>query len=233
MKTEQDAAHLAELMVETGTRMGKKMVALITDMDQPLGNKIGNSLEVEECVAILRGEGPQDLRELCLELAAWMFLLGAATTDLEAAKALSAKIIDSGAALERFRQMVQLQGGDQRVIDRPERLPQARQTLIVTAGRTGFVAGIHCEQMGKACVILGGGREKKEDVVDPAVGIELHKKVGDPVSPGEPICTIHYNSEARASQAKLLIENSYLIAEAQPAARRPLIHRVIQPGAAS
>ena len=103
MKTEADAAHLAELMVETGTRMGKKMVALITDMDQPLGNKIGNALEVEECIAIMRGEGPQDLRELCIELAAWMFLLGGKTADIDEARTLSARIIDSGAALERFR----------------------------------------------------------------------------------------------------------------------------------
>ena len=138
MKTEADAAHLAELMVETGARMGKKMVALITDMDQPLGNKIGNSLEVEECIAILRGEGPQDLRELCIELAAWMFLLAGTTTEIDQAKALSAKIIDSGAALERFRQLVQLQGGDQTVIDHPSAVPQARQTLSVITSQTGL-----------------------------------------------------------------------------------------------
>ncbi|HVO63096.1 MAG TPA: thymidine phosphorylase [Terriglobales bacterium] len=233
MKTEQDAAHLAELMVETGTRMGKKMVALITDMDQPLGNKIGNALEVEECIAILRGEGPQDLRQLCIELAAWMFQLGGAATEIDEAKALSAKIIDSGAALQRFRQMVQLHGGDPSVIDHPSALPQARQRLAVTANRTGFIASIQCEQMGKACVVLGGGREKKEDSVDPAVGIELHKKVGDPVFAGEPICTIHYNSETRASQAKLLIENSYHITDQPPSTRRPLIHKIIQPGAAN
>jgi pyrimidine-nucleoside phosphorylase len=230
MKTEQDAMHLAELMVETGTRMGKKMVALITDMDQPLGNKIGNSLEVEECIAILRGEGPQDLRDLCLELAAWMFLLGGKSHDIEEARTLSAQIIDSGAALERFRQMVQLQGGDPTVIDRPSALPQAKQTLVVAATKTGFVAGIQCEQMGKACVVLGGGREKKEDTVDPAVGIDLHKKVGDAVSFGEPVCTVHYNSEARAAQAKVLIENSYHITDQPSSSRRPLIHRVIQPG---
>ena len=233
MKTEEDAVHLAELMVETGTRMGKNMVALITDMDQPLGNKIGNALEVEECIAIMRGEGPQDLRELCIELAAWMFLLGGKTADIDEARTLAARIIDSGAALERFRQMVQLHGGDEAVVDHPSSLPQAQQTLTVATAKAGFVASIQCEQMGKACVVLGGGREKKEDSVDPAVGMELHKKVGDPVFPGEPICTIHYNSEARASQAKLLIENSYLIAGSPPATRRPLIHRVIQSGAAT
>jgi pyrimidine-nucleoside phosphorylase len=228
MKTEADAEHLAELMVETGTRMGKKMLALITDMDQPLGNKIGNSLEVEECIAILRGEGPQDLRELCIELAACMFLLGGRVNDIDEAKRLSSKIIDSGAALERFRQMVRLHGGDEKVIDKPSTLPHAANQLSITASRNGFVASIQCEQMGKACVVLGGGREKKEDSVDPAVGIELHKKVGDAVSAGEPICTIHYNSEARASQAKLLIENSYQISDRPPSTRRPLVHKVIQ-----
>jgi pyrimidine-nucleoside phosphorylase len=233
MKTEAEAVHLAELMVETGARMGKKMVALITDMDQPLGNKIGNSLEVEECIAILRGEGPQDLRELCIELAAWMFLLGDKTADIEEARTLSARIIDSGAALERFRQMVQLQGGDPTVVDKPSALPQARPTLMVTANKAGFIASIQCEQIGKACVVLGGGREKKEDCVDPAVGIELHKKVGDAVSPGDAMCSIHYNSEARASQAKLLIENSYQITEQPPSLRRPLIHKIIRPGAAN
>jgi len=231
MKTEADAVHLAELMVETGTRMGKKMLALITDMDQPLGNKIGNSLEVEECIAILRGEGPQDLRDLCIELAASMFLLGGTVNDIDEAKRLSAKIIDSGAALERFRQMVRLHGGDEKVIDKPSTLPHATDQLAITASRNGFVVSIQCEQMGKACVVLGGGREKKEDSVDPAVGIELHKKVSDEVSAGEPICTIHYNSEARASQAKLLIENSYQIADRPPSTRRPLVHKVIQPGA--
>jgi thymidine phosphorylase len=129
--------------------------------------------------------------------------------------------------------MVELHGADQTVVDRPSALPQAQQKLVVTAGQPGFIASIQCEQMGKACVVLGGGREKKEDSVDPAVGMELHKKVDDAVSPGEPICTIHYNSEARASQAKLLIENSYRITEQPPSTQRPLIHRVIQPGAAN
>jgi pyrimidine-nucleoside phosphorylase len=230
MKTEQDATHLAELMVETGTRMGKKMAALITDMDQPLGKMVGNSLEVEECISILRGEGPQDLRELCLELAAWMFVLGSAVRDIDGGKELAAKLIDTGAALERFRMMVRLQGGDETVIENAKSLPQARQKIAVGSSQKGFVESIQCEQMGKACVILGGGREKKEDLVDPAVGIELHKKVGDAVLAGEPICTIHYNSESRAAQAKLLIENSYHIAAASPSAPRPLIRKIIQPG---
>jgi len=231
MKTEQEAVYLAELMVETGTRLGKKMVALITDMDQPLGNLVGNSLEVQECISVLRGSGPEDLRELSIELGAWMFVLGGAVNDIEPGKKLAVKLIESGSALERFRLMVRLQGGDEKVIDDPKVLPRAREKLSITSTRTGFIARIQCEQIGKACVILGGGREKKEDSVDPAVGIELHKKVGDSVLAGEPICTLYYNSELRAAQAKLLIEHSYHIAETAPPLRRPLIHKIIQPEA--
>lgn len=230
MKTEEAAAQLAQLMVETGARMGKKMVALITDMDQPLGNMVGNSLEVEECIAVLRGEGPKDLRALCLELAAWMLVLGSAVRDIESGKQLAARLIDNGAALERFRLMVRLQGGDEKVIDSAKNMPQAQQKVTITSRQPGFVESIQCEQAGKACVVLGGGREKKEDSVDPAVGFELHKKVGDAVSAGEPICTIYYNSDSRLAQAKLLLEDSYHIADAPPRTQRPLIHRIIQSG---
>ena len=228
MKTEQEARHLAELMVETGARMGKQVVALITDMDQPLGNAVGNAIEVEECVAVLRGTGPADLRELCLELAAWMFVLGGRVHDVHAGKELTAKLIDTGEALRTFRKMVELQGGDAAVLDEPK-LPRALHQVQVLAPNAGYVAAIQCEQIGKASVVLGGGREKKEDSVDPAVGIELHKKVGDKVSPGEPLCTVYYNSEARATQAKRLIEASYQVDTAPPLTRRPLIHSVIQP----
>src|SRR5262249_17651607 len=131
MKKEEEAAFLAELMVETGERMGKKVVALITDMDQPLGDMIGNSLEVVESVEILRGEGPPDLRELCLELAGWMLYLGGATPSVADGKAESAALIASGRALEKFRKMIELQGGDARVIDDAKRLPQAQRSMEV------------------------------------------------------------------------------------------------------
>jgi pyrimidine-nucleoside phosphorylase len=228
MKKQEDAIFLAELMVETGERMGKKVVALITDMDQPLGRMVGNSLEVAECIAILRGEGPDDLRELCLELAAWMFYLGGSAGNLPEAKLKAETLLTSGHALETFRKMVALQGGDASVIDDPQRLPQAKHSLDVTSPRAGYVTAIQCESIGTACVILGGGREKKEDSVDPSVGISLHKKVGDKVTAGEPLCTIHYNSEALAIRAKNLIEESYRIATAPPAQKRPLVHRIIQ-----
>jgi pyrimidine-nucleoside phosphorylase len=230
MKKEADAVFLAELMVETGQRMGKKMVALITDMDQPLGRYVGNSLEVVEVLEVLRGQGPDDLRELCLELAGWMLHLGGVATSVAQGKDTAEQLIKSGKALERFRQMVELQGGDARVIDDPRDLPRAEQTLDVRAQSSGYVTAIECEALGTACVVLGGGREKKEDSVDPAVGMILHKKVGDRVTAGESLCVVHYNSESRAQRARSLLEKSYRIADAPPAQARPLVHRVIRSG---
>jgi pyrimidine-nucleoside phosphorylase len=228
MKSEKDAVFLAELMVETGERMGKKVVALITDMDQPLGMMIGNALEVIEVVEILRGGGPEDLRELCLELAGWMLYLGGVTKTIAGGKQHSAELISSGKAMEKFRQMVTLQGGDARVIDDPKRLPQAQHTMQVVSEKAGYVVSMQCEQIGTACVILGGGRERKEDSVDPAVGIVLHKKVGDRIAAGESLATIHYNAEIRASRARQLITESCEIADVAPTSKRPLIHRAIQ-----
>ena len=227
MKSEKDAEFLAELMVETGERMGKHVIALITDMDQPLGNMIGNALEVVEVVDILRGAGPEDLRELCLHLAGWMLYLGGASKSVAEGKQISAQLISSGKALERFRKMVELQGGDIRSIDDPKKLAQARYTTTVLSASEGYIASMQCEQIGTACVILGGGRERKEDSVDPAVGIVLHKKVGDRIAAGEPIATVHYNEESRADRAKQLIAQSCEVAETPASHRRPLIHRVI------
>jgi pyrimidine-nucleoside phosphorylase len=228
MKKEEDAVFLAELMVETGERMGKQVVALITDMDQPLGNMIGNSLEVVEAIDILRGKGPGDLRQICLELAAWMLHLGGVAKTIAEGKTLSQKLIDSGRALDKFRQMVELQGGDPSVIEDPGRLPQAQRMVTVASKKSGYLVSLQSELIGTACVILGGGRERKEDSVDPAVGIVLHKKVDDAVATGEPLATIYYNSEARAQNAMRLLEQSYQIADSAPREKRPLIHRVIE-----
>ncbi len=227
MKKQEDAAFLAELMVETGERMGKKMAALLTDMDQPLGNYVGNSLEVVEVLEVLRGQGPGDLIELCLELAAWMLFLGDRVKTVAEGKQLSKQLIDSGKALEKFRQMVGLQGGDARIVDNPQQLPHAKHKTDVVSPKSGYVTAMQCEQAGTACVILGGGRERKEDSVDPSVGFVLHKKVGDPVRAGEALCSIHYNSEDRAVRAKRLLEDSYQITDTAPAHPRPLVHRVI------
>jgi pyrimidine-nucleoside phosphorylase/thymidine phosphorylase len=227
MKSEEDAAFLAELMVETGERMGKQVVALITDMDQPLGCMIGNALEVVEVVDVLRGEGPEDLRQLCLELAGWMLHLGGVCATVAEGKMRSEKLISSGKALEKFRKMVELQGGDPRVIDDPKKLPQAQHTMKISSPRGGYLASLQCEQIGTACVVLGGGRERKEDSVDPTVGIVLHQKVGDAISAGEPLATIYYNAETRAARARQLLVESYRIDDSPAHEKRPLIHRMI------
>jgi len=227
MKTEEDSVFLAELMVETGERMGKKMVALITDMDQPLGFKIGNALEVEECVDVMKDGGPADLRALCIELAAWMLYLAKRVSNVNEGRELAAEHIRNQSALAKFRQIIAEQGGDTSVIDHPGSLPQAQYNFPIPSPANGFIASIQCEQVGIASLVLGGGRERKEDVIDPAVGLVLHKKVGNPVRKGEPLCTIHYNSDARLSEARALLEQSYRITEKPPATRRPLIHRII------
>ena len=229
MKKEEDAVFLAELMTETGERMGKHMAALITDMNQPLGRMVGNALEVQECIEVLHGGGPADLRELCLELAAWMFYLGGASKTVAQGKQLAEQILASGQAFERFRQMVEYQGGDISVIDDPARLPATNHRVDVDSSRDGYVTAIACEQVGTACVMLGGGRERKEDSVDPSVGVEVHKKLGDKVSIGEPLCTIHCHSDRQAARAKALLEDSYQIGPA-PAHKTSLIHRAIYKG---
>ena len=227
MKKIEDAANLADLLVETGKRMGKNVVALLTDMNQPLGRKAGNAMEVAESIEVLSGAGPADLRGLCLELAAWMFYLGERVKTVEEGKRLSSDLIASGHAREKFREIVGLQGGDIGVIDDPRRLPHARQTLEVTSPTDGFIAATQCEQLGVACVVLGGGREKKEDTIDPAVGLEFHKRIGDAVKRGEPLCTLHYNAAGRLAETRRLVETAYQIATEKPKAIPPLIHRVI------
>jgi len=227
MKKIEDAVNLAELLVDTGKRMGKNVVALLTDMNQPLGRKAGNAMEVAESIEVLNGAGPADLRELCLELAAWMFFLGQRVKSVEEGKKLSADLIASGLARGKFREIVGLQGGDVGVIDDPRRLAHARQTLDVTSPADGFIAETQCEQLGAACVVLGGGREKKEDTIHPAVGLEFHKRIGDAVERGEPLCTLHYNAEGRLEEARNLVETAYQIEQEKPKVVPPLIHRVI------
>ena len=227
MKEEPDATFLAELMVETGEQLGTKVVALITDMDQPLGRLVGNSLEVIEVLDILRGAGPDDLRELCLELAAWMFYVGGGAKSPEQGRTKAQELIRSGQALLKFRQMVELQGGDPRVVDDTTRLPHSRYTRDVTSPQSGFINQLDCRAVGVASVVLGGGRAKKEDAIDHSVGIVLHHKLGDGVSSGEPLCTLHYNSENQAAEAAALLAKSFHIEDDARRVRNPLIRRVI------
>jgi thymidine phosphorylase len=159
-----------------------------------------------------------------------MFFLGQATTSVAEGRQLAERTIASGAALKKFRQMVELQGGDPTTIDDPSRLPSTKHRVEVDSPRAGFVSAILCEQVGTACVILGGGREKKEDSVDPAVGIVVHKKIGDKVAQGEALCTIHCHSDAQAAAAKKLLEESYTITDASVGHKPALIHRAIHKG---
>jgi pyrimidine-nucleoside phosphorylase/thymidine phosphorylase len=227
MKREEDSVHLAEVMVETGQRMGKKVVALITGMDQPLGRMAGHSNEVIECIEVLRGRGPADLRELSLELSAWMFFLGERTKSVDEGRALAESMIASGHALERFRHCIRAQGADDLIVEKPQLLPRARSRVDVLSPSPGFITATNCENLGIALAMLGGGREKKEDAIDHAVGLEFHKRIGDRVEKGEPLVTIHYNSGAKLAEAKNLIANSYEIGETAPREKRPLIRRIL------
>jgi thymidine phosphorylase len=184
-------------------------------------------MEVAESIEVLSGGGPADLREVCLELAAWMFFLGERVKTLDEGKKLSSELIVSGKAREKFREIVGLQGGDVGVVDDPRRLAHARQTLDVTSPSRGYIASIQCEQLGTAGVLLGGGREKKDDQIDPAVGLEFHKRIGDAVERGEPLCTLHYNSDVRLAEARRLSESAYRIEAEKPKSLPPLMYRVI------
>jgi pyrimidine-nucleoside phosphorylase len=227
MKREEDSVLLAELMVETGVRMGKKVVALITDMNQPLGRMAGHSNEIAECIDVLGGGGPADLVELSLELSAWMFFLGDRTKSLDDGRLLAKAMISTGEAKEKFKQAIRLQGGNERIVDDPQLLPQARSHIDVPSPSAGFITATNCEQLGTALATLGGGREKKEDSIDHAVGLEFHKRIGDRVEKGEPLATIHYNSGRKLAEAESLIAASYEIGEARSGARLPLIRRII------
>jgi len=227
MKREEDAIHLAEVMVETGQRMGKKVVALITDMNQPLGRMAGHSNEIAECIDVLSGGGPADLRELSIQLSAWMFFLGQRTKTLEAGRQLAEKMIVTGQAKEKFKQGIRLQGGEERVVDDPQLLPQARSRAEVPSPSSGFIAATNCEQLGTALAMLGGGREKKEDTIDHAVGLEFHKRICDRAEKGERLVTIHYNSGTKLAEAQSLIAESYQFGELAPREKLPLIRRVL------
>jgi pyrimidine-nucleoside phosphorylase len=228
MKEEAAAAHLAQLMVETGEQMGKKVVALLTDMDQPLGRAVGNSLEVVECIDVLRGGGPDDLFKLTLELSAWMFYLGERTKTVEEGRDLATTLIANGLAYKKFGEMVRLQGGDERALENIELLPTARHKVDVNSPGSGYVSQMDCEEIGVASLVLGGGRSTKEDEIDPAVGVMVHKKIGDTVAAGEPLCTVYYNRSQQVEEASARIRSSYTINAAPLLKGRSLIHRIIE-----
>jgi pyrimidine-nucleoside phosphorylase/thymidine phosphorylase len=227
MKRQEDAERLAKMMVETGRRVGKRVAALITDMDQPLGRAVGNSLEIIECLEILGGQRrpmSEDLRALSIELSAWMFHLGGRVPDLPAGRKLAADLLAGGQARAKFRELCHLQGaaGD------PSLLPGARFTADFPAPADGFIHRIQCEQVGQAGLVLGGGRSKQDDEIDHAVGLELHKKLGDAVKSGDAIATVHYNDPARFPEALRLLQEAYVVSPAPPAGGRQLIKSIFE-----
>ena len=226
MKSLEDAMALAETMVAIGRGMGKKVAALITDMEQPLGLAVGNALEVLESIDTLKGRGPKDLESLSLELTAWMIYLGGITASLDAARARARDGLVSGAGLRKLREVVELQGGDPRVCDNPTLLPRAREVIPLKAEKDGRVVSIACRAVGQAAMLLGAGRETVESVVDPAVGLVLHKKVGELVIAGEPYATLHVNDRQRLEEARGLLQEAFRFGPEAPARTR-LIHHVI------
>lgn len=195
MKTVEDAKELAHAMVSIGNNVGRKTMAVISDMSQPLGVAIGNSLEVQEAIFALRGEGPKDLEELCLALGRQMVYLARKAESLEEAEEMLREVIRNGKALEKFKEFIQNQGGDPSVVDDPDRLPKAKYLIELPAQRDGVVAELVADEIGTAAMWLGAGRATKESEIDLAVGLMLNKKVGDTVKKGESLVTIHANRE--------------------------------------
>ena len=216
MKDLDRATQLAQSLRQIGTRMGKRVVALLTNMDQPLGHAVGNALEVAEAVETLKGRGPEDLRTLCRELCAWMLVLGGSAATLEKGRQQFEELIGSGAAAEKFRQIITRQGGDARVVDEPERLPQAQQREDFASLGSGYLARIDAEKIGWATMVLGAGRERVEDTIDPAVGMLLRKKVGDWVEAGEPLATLYFNHAGRRAESRARLEAAFTLAPTPP-----------------
>jgi len=210
MKDLEHARELAQAMVDIGNNVGRKTMAVISDMSQPLGFAVGNALEVQEAIDTLRGKGPKDLEELCLTLGSHMVYLGGKADSPETARTQLEEAIRNGNALEKFKTFLSAQGGDPSVVDDPSKLPQAKYTFEVKAGEEGHVASIQADRIGTAAMLLGAGRATKESVIDLAVGVVLRKKIGDSVKKGEPLVTIYSNREDVA-EVKEMIEDAYRI----------------------
>ena len=228
MKTMDRARDLATALVETGVSMGKRVSALLTSMDEPLGACVGNALEVRESIDTLHGQGPDDVTELSIELAAEMIFLAGIASGREEARQQARQQIDNGRAADVLARCIRFQGGDDRVIANPDLLPQAAHTRIISAPETGWLAGVDAEAVGMAGVLLGGGRLRKEDAIDPAVGIRLLAKTGDHVTRDQPLAEIHYNAATRLDDVQQRLQRAFQFHD-QPVERLPLIReRILQ-----
>lgn len=225
MKEESDAIQLAKEMVEIGKSAGRKMTAVITNMDEPLGMAVGNILEVKEAIDTLKGNGPDDFVELIETLASHMLILGGAVKDFDEGLMRVRESIQSGKALDKFKQFVAAQGGDTKYIDHPELFEQADIIEEIRSEQDGFVGSIDAQEMGICSLILGGGRETKESVIDPTVGLVFSKKVADPVKKGDVLATIYGNDEEKVKQAVLNFKENYHIIEEKPT--KPIMIREV------
>ncbi len=222
LRSEEEARALAQTMIAIGGGMGRKVVALLTLMEQPLGRAVGNALEVAESIETLKGRGPRDLESLSVELAAWMCHL-AKNEPLDGARDRVREALRSGAGLDKLREVIELQGGDPGVCDTPKRLPQARETIVVRSEQDGRLARLSARAVGRAAMLLGAGRETVDATIDPAVGFVFHKKVGDPVAGNEPIATAHVGSRAQLEPALALLRGAIEVRAEAPQPRRLVI----------
>jgi pyrimidine-nucleoside phosphorylase len=227
MKRPKEARALAEALVGIGRGAGVRTVALLTDMDQPLGNAVGNALEVIECLETLRGRGPKDLTSLCIELTARMLVVGGLSDTVEAARSLVRACLQSGAGVEKFRQSIEAQGGDPAIVDDYDRLPRAARIEELLSEEGGYVTKLDAERVGVASMMLGAGRVRVEDQIDPAVGIVLNKKIGDRVDRGEVLARIYYNDPARLEEARATLREAFRLASERPR-RAPLIKEAFE-----
>lgn len=227
MQKEEDAIALAKAMVDIGSRAGKQTVAVITDMDEPLGNAVGNALEIKEVIDALHGDGPEDLMEVVYALGTQMLLLAKRAEDEEIARNLITESIQERKALKKFAEFIENQGGNREEILHPDMLPKARYVIPVLAEEEGCIERILAQDIGIACMTLGGGRENKESTIDHGVGIILTKKISDTVKKGGTLALIHANSKEKAVLASNLVKNAYQIAK-EPAKKAPMVKCIIR-----
>lgn len=224
MKNIDDARRLAKTMVRIGNMAGRQTMAVISDMSQPLGEAIGNSIEIEEAIETLKGNGPEDLTEMVYVLGSQMVVLAGKAESLEEARRLLVDALESGQALETFKVMIANQGGDADIVDDPSKMAQAKYVIDIPAKTSGWIQEIHAENIGIAAMILGAGRQTKEDSIDYSVGVKLHKKVGMPIQAGEPLVTIYANNEDVTAVTNMLYENITIGEEVEePALIRDII----------
>jgi len=226
IKKQVDARRLAQMMVGIGRRMDKRVQALITDMNQPLGYAVGNALEVMEVSQTLMNQGPPDLTRLCLELAARMIFLAKITPTLEDARQTAENRLVDGSGYRKFKQVIQAQGGNAQALDKFELLPNATGMREITSPRAGYVSAINAEDIGRASTLMGAGRERKDDRIDPAVGVILEVKMGEKVDAGSVLCRLYYTSEEHVEEAAEMVEDAFRVSQ-QKAEERELILEVV------